>query len=156
ISSVPPASRSMSMRRLPASTEFSSSSLTTEAGRSITSPAAILVTTSGGSWWMRGMGLVSPPGAPHGSPVAPCNAASGGGFRRLRRCRAGIGRSERRAGVARQHDPADQLDRDAALADELVVELLQVEVLALELPVVLAELEDLELAQGVVQVRRVV
>ena len=29
-----------------------------DAGRSITSPAAILVTTDGGSWWMRGMKML--------------------------------------------------------------------------------------------------
>src|SRR5262245_27344824 len=55
INSLPPCSTSTSMRVLPASTEFSSSSLTTLAGRSITSPAAILVTTSEGSWCIRGM-----------------------------------------------------------------------------------------------------
>ena len=41
ISLDPARSISMRMRRAPASTAFSSSSLTTEAGRSITSPAAI-------------------------------------------------------------------------------------------------------------------
>ncbi len=56
INSVPPCSSSTSMRVLPASTAFSSSSLTTLAGRSITSPAAILVTTCGGNWRMRGTG----------------------------------------------------------------------------------------------------
>src|SRR5262249_13811731 len=57
ISSAPPCSTSMSMRVAPASTEFSSNSLTTLAGRSMTSPAAILVTTESGSCWMRGMSL---------------------------------------------------------------------------------------------------
>src|SRR5262249_32110456 len=55
MTSVPPCSTSMSMRALPASTEFSSSSLTTLAGRSMTSPAAILLTTSGGNCWIRGI-----------------------------------------------------------------------------------------------------
>ena len=41
ISPHPPRSSSTSMRCAPASREFSTSSLTTEAGRSITSPAAI-------------------------------------------------------------------------------------------------------------------
>ena len=38
--------------------------------------------------------------------------------------------SQRRPRVARQHDPPDQLDRQAALPHEVVVELLEVEVLA--------------------------
>ena len=49
MSSVPPESRSMSMRLAPASTEFSRSSFTTDAGRSMTSPAAIFATTPGGN-----------------------------------------------------------------------------------------------------------
>src|SRR5262245_65465821 len=53
--STPPCSTSMSMRVLPASIEFSSSSFTTEAGRSMTSPAAILVTTLDGSWRIFGI-----------------------------------------------------------------------------------------------------
>src|SRR5216683_2011596 len=57
IKSAPPCSISTSIRLAPASTEFSSSSFTTLAGRSITSPAAILVMTAGGSWWRRGMFL---------------------------------------------------------------------------------------------------
>ena len=55
ISSLPPFSSVTSIRVAPASTEFSSSSFTTLAGRSITSPAAILFTTLGGSWRMVGM-----------------------------------------------------------------------------------------------------
>ena len=50
ISSLPPCSTDTSIRVAPASTEFSSSSFTTLAGRSITSPAAILLTTLGDSW----------------------------------------------------------------------------------------------------------
>src|SRR5712671_769452 len=46
--STPPCSTSTSIRRLPASMAFSTSSLTTLAGRSMTSPAAILLTRSGG------------------------------------------------------------------------------------------------------------
>ena len=42
----PPAVTSTSMRNAPASSEFSRSSLTTDAGRSTTSPAAILFATS--------------------------------------------------------------------------------------------------------------
>src|SRR5262249_34373126 len=53
IRSAPPCSASTSMRVLPASMAFSSSSLTTLAGRSMTSPAAIWLTTTGGSCWMR-------------------------------------------------------------------------------------------------------
>ena len=49
ISSRPPCSTATSIRVAPASTAFSISSLTTLAGRSITSPAAILLTTLGGS-----------------------------------------------------------------------------------------------------------
>ena len=47
MSLLPPASTSMRMRVAPASSEFSSSSLTTEAGRSTTSPAAIWLATFG-------------------------------------------------------------------------------------------------------------
>src|SRR5262249_13179450 len=43
---------STSIRRLPASSAFSSNSFTTLAGRSMTSPAAIFVTTSEESWRM--------------------------------------------------------------------------------------------------------
>ena len=47
-SATPPRSMSISMRVAPASSAFSTSSLTTEAGRSITSPAAIWSTSSPG------------------------------------------------------------------------------------------------------------
>src|SRR6266511_1104101 len=53
IRSMPPCSTSTSRRVLPASMAFSSNSLTTLAGRSMTSPAAILVTTDGVSCRMR-------------------------------------------------------------------------------------------------------
>ena len=49
ISSRPPATMPILISVLPASREFSTSSLTTEAGRSMTSPAAILDDTSWGS-----------------------------------------------------------------------------------------------------------
>src|SRR4051812_33738511 len=49
----------MWMRRAPASSAFSSSSFTTDAGRSTTSPAAILLATCSGSTWMRPMGGTS-------------------------------------------------------------------------------------------------
>src|SRR5262245_21282630 len=49
----PPASTSMRKFVEPASSEFSSSSLTTDAGRSTTSPAAILLATFSGSTWIR-------------------------------------------------------------------------------------------------------
>ncbi len=52
ISSPPPAT-STRTARAPASIEFSTSSFTTEAGRSTTSPAAILSATSGESFTMR-------------------------------------------------------------------------------------------------------
>src|SRR5579862_5405422 len=42
----------MVRRRAPASIAFSTSSLTTEAGRSTTSPAAIWLARSGGSRWI--------------------------------------------------------------------------------------------------------
>ena len=51
----PPASTSIRMRVAPASSEFSRSSLTTEAGRSTTSPAAIWFATRSESTWMRPM-----------------------------------------------------------------------------------------------------
>ena len=49
MSFLPPSSSWISMRVAPASMEFSTSSLTTDAGRSITSPAAILFATRSGS-----------------------------------------------------------------------------------------------------------
>src|SRR5947209_9707613 len=53
ISFLPPASTSRRIRVAPASREFSRSSLTTEAGRSTTSPAAILLATLSESTRMR-------------------------------------------------------------------------------------------------------
>src|SRR5258708_3726583 len=50
----------MSMRDAPASMAFSTSSLTAEAGRSTTSPAAMRLTRTGGSWRI---------GMP---PIVPC------------------------------------------------------------------------------------
>src|SRR2546421_3013263 len=64
--------------------------------------------------------------------------------------------SERGTLVTGQQDAADQLDRDPALAHELVVERLKLELPALRLAVVLAQLVDLQLTQGVVEVSRVV
>ena len=55
ISRIPPCSISISIRRAPASRLFSASSLTTDAGRSITSPAAIWFTSSGDSGRMGGI-----------------------------------------------------------------------------------------------------
>src|SRR4051812_10454117 len=49
---LPPSSTWMASRRAPASIEFSTSSLMTDAGRSTTSPAAIWLARSGGSWWI--------------------------------------------------------------------------------------------------------
>src|SRR6202789_3391309 len=54
----PPASTSMRMRVAPASREFSRSSLTTEAGRSTTSPAAIWFATTSERMRMRPMLLI--------------------------------------------------------------------------------------------------
>ena len=51
----PPATTDTSMRPAPASSAFSTSSLTTDAGRSTTSPAAILFATSSGRILMRGI-----------------------------------------------------------------------------------------------------
>src|SRR5690606_23641279 len=56
---------SMSMRRAPASRLFSTSSLTTDAGRSMTSPAAIWLTSWGDRAWMRMDG--NPESGPHSS-----------------------------------------------------------------------------------------
>src|SRR4029077_6602063 len=56
ISLFPPASTLILMRVAPASREFSSNSFTTDAGRSTTSPAAILLATASERTWMRPMG----------------------------------------------------------------------------------------------------
>src|SRR6202050_2215268 len=56
ISLLPPDSVSMRMERAPASKAFSSNSFTTDAGRSTTSPAAILLATVSGSMRIRLMG----------------------------------------------------------------------------------------------------
>jgi len=58
ISRMPPCSTSMSMRCAPASRLFSANSFTTEAGRSMTSPAAIWLTSSGESGRIDGIGEV--------------------------------------------------------------------------------------------------
>ena len=55
-SASPPSSTSTATARAPASSAFSTSSFTTEAGRSTTSPAAIWFTSPGGRTWMRGIG----------------------------------------------------------------------------------------------------
>src|SRR5450755_1128924 len=55
MSFLPPASITILMRVEPASRAFSSNSFTTEAGRSTTSPAAILLATCSGRTWMRPM-----------------------------------------------------------------------------------------------------
>src|SRR6266853_1885688 len=65
ISFLPPPSTCTRMRVAPASSAFSSNSLSTEAGRSTTSPAAILLATCSGSTWMRAM--FSTFRAPHGA-----------------------------------------------------------------------------------------
>src|SRR6267378_2435069 len=52
MSFLPPSSTVTAIRRAPASIEFSTSSLMTEAGRSTTSPAAIWLARSTGSWWI--------------------------------------------------------------------------------------------------------
>ena len=51
---MPPSSRSMRTWLAPASSAFSTSSLTTDAGRSMTSPAAIWLRTTSGRSAMRG------------------------------------------------------------------------------------------------------
>ena len=50
ISAWPPSRSTTSIWRAPASIAFSTSSLTAAAGRSMTSPAAMRLTTTGGSW----------------------------------------------------------------------------------------------------------
>src|SRR5262245_8087684 len=55
ISFLPPASTCTLTRWVPASSEFSSSSFSTDAGRSTTSPAAILLATCSESTWIRPM-----------------------------------------------------------------------------------------------------
>src|ERR1019366_7428303 len=59
ISFLPPFSRSTSITVAPASIAFSTSSFTTEAGRSTTSPAAIWLMRSEGRRWMWGTGGLS-------------------------------------------------------------------------------------------------
>ena len=83
ISSTPPCSTSTSTRRAPASMAFSRSSLRTLAGRSMTSPAAILLTTSGGSWRMRGIGRFSRGRLSVLAALARCELFTGIGLRRL-------------------------------------------------------------------------
>jgi hypothetical protein len=63
ISSTPPPSSSISTRVAPASMAFSRTSLTTDAGRSITSPAAIWLTKSVGSGRMLARPVDPAPGA---------------------------------------------------------------------------------------------
>ncbi len=64
IRSLPPRSTVTSTRVAPASIAFSRSSLTTLAGRSTTSPAAIWLITDGGSSLMIPMGALSSSGTP--------------------------------------------------------------------------------------------
>src|SRR6266850_3272424 len=60
ISLFPPASTLILIRDAPASSEFSSNSFTTDAGRSTTSPAAILLaTTSERTWILPMVGVAS-------------------------------------------------------------------------------------------------
>jgi len=59
IFATPPSSIATSTRVAPASSEFSISSFTTLAGRSITSPAAIRAAISGGSTAIRGSPVVT-------------------------------------------------------------------------------------------------
>ena len=68
MSESPPAAVTTSISRAPASSAFSTSSLTTLPGRSITSPAAMRLTVSALSWRM-GMGAkgVRPPDLSKGS-----------------------------------------------------------------------------------------
>ena len=54
ISALPPSAYSTAIRRAPASSAFSTSSLTAEAGRSTTSPAAIRSMARGSSWRITG------------------------------------------------------------------------------------------------------
>src|SRR5207248_3626630 len=57
--------------------------------------------------------------------------------------------------IIAQHGATDDLDRGEALLQEFVVELLQVEIRAFHLLVILAELHDLEFAKRVDKIRRV-
>ena len=71
ISALPPRSTATSTRRAPASSALSSSSRTSEAGRSITSPAAILPLISGGRRRMLTCGApAAARTAPSGRPAA--------------------------------------------------------------------------------------
>src|SRR3981189_148734 len=84
------------MRVDPASSEFSSISLTTDAGRSTTSPAAIWLATASESTWMRPMRRLG------GSEWSVVSFADGGGKNkggRLKRKVVSTARSRRRTGV---------------------------------------------------------
>src|SRR5947207_8998189 len=63
MSRLPPASTAIRMRVAPASSEFSSNSFTTDAGRSTTSPAAILLATCSERTWMRPIAFQFPASA---------------------------------------------------------------------------------------------
>ena len=74
----PPPSVKMSIRLAPASMAFSTSSLTTLAGRSTTSPAAMRLTICSGSW-RTGMGFLSGSGKRKAQSRSFCRAMGGRG-----------------------------------------------------------------------------
>ena len=74
IKDIPPSSMSTSIREAPASKAFSTSSFTALAGRSMTSPAAILCATSAGNR------RTLPPATPYSA--VPSTRAGGRGSRR--------------------------------------------------------------------------
>jgi hypothetical protein len=61
-----------------------------------------------------------------------------------------------RAGVAGEHDFTDQLDRNAALFHEFIVEFLQRILIPFGLFIILAQFVNLQLAQRVVKIRGIV
>ncbi len=74
ISFLPPDSTSIRISSAPASREFSTSSLTTEAGRSTTSPAAILLQRSSGRIFIWLIGISDWPTNTNGRTSRPSNA----------------------------------------------------------------------------------
>ncbi len=101
IRSPPPPSISMSIREAPASSAFSMSSLTAEAGRSTTSPAAMRSITVLSRRWMRGKRPSSYRAGSGGSQPAALRRTSAPARRKPRPRRAGPGLASGHADHAR-------------------------------------------------------
>src|SRR5205807_9915259 len=112
----------ISMRFAPASIAFSTSSLTAAAGRSMTSPAAMRLTITGGSWRIFiaiFYPIVQPDTSPRSSGGAASGLAGAGALRRRRADRAGESRHRRGAPHRRekqqQHRRKPELHRGQQL-----------------------------------------